>query len=206
MTNLDKLLLLVDEEIQNNPVSHLGMVWCALSQEEIAERLGVSKKTVQRVPSAKAIQRFVHKPKGQRLRTLLRRADGKTTAEFRAVRDQRIMKAEYLNHTKNEKVPPKAYGCLRELCLTWPEKERLAIFRHTMRPANWRAFMASYKHVQGMLYEATKKIDDPEFEDLPAKKKIRHYKYPSIYVLVDGREVAKQCYDDHLQATGKALD
>ena len=192
MTNLDKLLLLVDEEIENHSISHLGLKWCGLSQAEISERLGVSRDTVKRTLRTEQILSFVRVIDGNR-RTLLCRGGVKTTAEYRAVRDQRIMKAEFLKHTKSSTVPPKAYGCLRELCLTWPEKERLAIFRHTMRPANWRAFMACYKFDAGM-----------HPDKYPGHNPGRFYKYPNIYPLVDGREVAHQCYIDHLQDTGKA--
>ena len=111
--------------------------WCGLSQTEIADRLGVTVKTIQRTLRGAEITRFIHAPKGQGRRTLLRRNDGKTTGAFRAVVDQRIMKAEYLKHTKNKMVPAKQYGCLMELCMTWGENERLAIFRHFMRPENW---------------------------------------------------------------------
>ena len=195
MTNLDKLLAVIDGEAATSPVSHLGLKWCGLSQTEIADRLGVTVKTIQRTLRGAEITRFIYAPKGQGRRTLLRRADGKTTGAFRAVVDQRIMKAEYLKHTKNKMVPAKQYGCLMELCLAWGEDERLAIFRHFMRPENWRTFMSCYK------FDASCYPDK-----YPLHQPGRFYKHPNIYPLTDGREVAKQCYDDHLQATGKALD
>lgn len=182
MKNLDKLLSVINTEIADSPLSHLGMKWCGLSQTEIAERIGITRETVARTLRTEQILSFVCVIDGTR-RTLLRPNDGKTTAEFRAVRDQRLMKAEFLGHTTATTVPPKAYGLLRELCLSWPEKDRLAIFRYALR--NWRVFMGCYRF-DASCYP----------EKYPHHKPGRFYKHPNIFALTDGREIARQIYRD----------
>ena len=144
MTHLDKLLSVIDGEIEASPLSHLDMAWCSLSQAELAERAAISEATLRRTlrGKQKQITRFTCVRDGQRV-TLLRRADGKESPVFRAVLDQRIMAAEFKRHTGQKTVAPAQYGCLFELCKAWPAKHRLAVFRYALQ--NWTEFMASYK-------------------------------------------------------------
>ncbi len=213
MTNLDKLLSVIDQEIEDSPLSHLGLQWCGLSQTEIADRMGVSRETVKRTLPSKQILGFDCMI-GKTRRVLLRRHDGKTTAEFRLAVHQRQMKAEYKKGkvkileamsdpearaafikknpiVETGQLPPKAYGCLKEICHAWPEKYRVAIFRYSIRPANWRAFMTCYKQ--------TALMKPDEFPHFVPK---RFYQHPNIFVLCDGRHVARQLWRDYLQETG----
>lgn len=191
MKNLNKLLSVIDGEIEGSPVSLHGLKWCGLSQGELAARMGVSRETVKRTLRTKQITRFVCVRGGERV-TLLRQNDGKDSLAFRAVLDQRAMAAEFKRYTKQKTVPPKQYGCLFELCKAWPEKHRLAIFRYALR--HWQQFMACYKFNLSLKPEAS-----PEW-------KSRYLRFPNIFVLTDGREVALECYIDHLQDKGQTCD
>ena len=104
-------------------------------------------------------------------------------------------------NSKATHVPKNDYGGLIGCAKEWPEKYRIKVFLHALN--NWPVFMARYKHTVALAYEATKKPDDPDYEDLHPKKRVRFYRFPNIHILRKGHAEALEIYIDHLQEAGK---
>ena len=192
MSNLDKLLNMIDGEIEVSPVEYKGLTWCAFTQEQLAARLYVSRATVKRLLSSDKVQRHVYRP-GEKKVTLLRRHDGKTTAEFQVLIDAKAMSREFERVT-GRRPSDAEFGCLIGLAKAWPPKLRRKIFSHNLR--YWDEFMAGYKQ---------HKEADPD--TLPDWKP-RYLKYPSIKTMLDATktcngDVAWEAYTMHLQDNGK---
>ena len=178
----DRLLAVVDQEIQKKPFLFLGMTWCRLSTAQLAARLEVAEITVRRAVRAEEVQRHVCIVNKIKV-TLTRRNNGNTTPEFRATVAARAMSKMFTKCT-GKRVDSQAFGCLVGLAKAWPEKTRLKIFDYNLR--NWSEFMVGHKFTESL------KINPHPNHD-------RYLEFPNILVLRYGAEVALEVYAMHLQ-------
>lgn len=163
--NKSPLVALVLAETKRNPVSYLGVDWAAITQPELARRLGISVATLKRQVREQglcACSRSV--PKQWLIRV------GPPVTDTSHVAIAKKMSAMFRKRFPAKKMlNQREFGCLVGLAEHWPEGHQIEIFRHALR--DWVAVMAAVKIANDELPEEEQRSVFYDFPCIPVMRK-----------------------------------
>ena len=178
---------LLERELADDGQFYDGHFWTVRPLEEWAEMMGVTTRTIRRWITQEPIQKLGLVVEGKRA-TLLRVGE---PGEPTPLTISRVMAKAFRQQTGK---PPnrKYYGCLMGLAENWPDGRQVEVFKYTLKPENWAAFMLHVKSEITLAQEAGQ-----------AGLKLMYFKHPHIPTILRFEGVALDLWKEALGGTSK---